>query len=162
MHPIFCIMCRSDRLARLMAMHCLFKQLLLFIPCAFSYHCSVSFLRICRQFQLLVPVAGAFTHHGDEAGVVGGERSHSSACSDIEQSPITERYPYQPPTGQQCRVFISHAGEQKAMVDFLHEKLEKECPALKGRVFLDERSLQGGDAAMEKMYHSLRDALVGK
>jgi hypothetical protein len=59
-------------------------------------------------------------------------------------------------------VFISHAGEQKAMVDFLHEKLEKDQPGLRGLVFLDEHSLQQGDEAMEKIYHSLRDAFVGK
>jgi hypothetical protein len=79
---------------------------------------------------------------------------------------ITERYPYQPPTGRKCRVFISHAGEQKReLVDFICEKLRQDYPALAvkegGGVFLDELSLQGGDGAIDEICTSLLDALVG-
>jgi hypothetical protein len=77
--------------------------------------------------------------------------------------PITKRYPYQPPTGQKCRVFVSHAGEQKKLlVDIISETLQRDHPALRGQVFVDERSLRGGDDAMREMYESLRDACVGE
>jgi hypothetical protein len=89
-----------------------------------------------------------------------------SAGSTSSSTAITEGYPYQPPTGQQCWVFISHAGEQKKLlVDIVREKLKIEYPALKveeGGVFVDEHWLKGGDAAFKKMYESLRDAFVGE
>jgi hypothetical protein len=76
---------------------------------------------------------------------------------------ITERYPYQDPTGQQFDVFLSHAGQQKVNVaGILKEKLEQGYPALRGRVFLDDISLPRGDIARECIYKSLRDSFVGE
>ena len=59
-------------------------------------------------------------------------------------------------------MFLSHAGTQKQLVKVIKEGLERQYPALKGRVFLDEDSLEGGDRPMKVMYESLRDAFVGK
>jgi hypothetical protein len=76
---------------------------------------------------------------------------------------ITEIYPFKPPTGKPCRVFVSHAGEQKkGLVAIIREKLEGDFSALKDQVFVDEISLRGGDPAMTKIYESLREAFVGK
>jgi hypothetical protein len=73
-----------------------------------------------------------------------------------------QRYPYKPPTRGKHLVFLSHAGEQKHMaVDFLREGLEQRYPALRGRVFVDDISLQRGDDAMEVIYKTLRNSFVG-
>jgi hypothetical protein len=93
------------------------------------------------------------------------EARSSSGGSSRSQPSITERYPYQRPTGRKCRVFISHAGEQKnSLVDILKEGLEEQHPALKVErgVFVDELSLQAGEDAMRGIYESLRDAFVGE
>jgi hypothetical protein len=76
---------------------------------------------------------------------------------------ITEAYPYKEPTGKDYSVFISHAGKQKHLLGgFLKKELEQRYPALKGRVFLDDISLERGDDAMDVIYTSLRDSFVGK
>jgi hypothetical protein len=76
-------------------------------------------------------------------------------------SSILDDYPYKPPTGQLCRVFLSHAGEEKGgFVAFLHRAFKQQYPQLE--VFLDELSLQGGGRAMPAIYDSLADAFVGE
>jgi hypothetical protein len=83
----------------------------------------------------------------------------------LEEGSIIERYPYDPeqPRGRRYRVFVSHAGEQKpGFVAFLLEKFEREYPALKGQVFVDERSLAVGGEALETIYTALQDACVGE
>jgi hypothetical protein len=96
----------------------------------------------------------------------GGEAAEAPAKEPAAANPrggITEAYPYKDPTGQQCSVFISHAGEQKQLLAaFLKEGLEARYPGLRGRVFLDDMSLPRGGNAMEGIYHSLRDAFVGE
>jgi hypothetical protein len=90
----------------------------------------------------------------------------ASINSSTRPESLTERYPYQPPTGQKCRVFLSHAGEQKKLfVDSVRERLGEQYPLLKvvpGGVFMDELSLPGAGAAMKGIYDSLRDAFVGE
>jgi hypothetical protein len=74
---------------------------------------------------------------------------------------ISQARAFKQPCGELCRVFISHAGEQKAVfVDMLHEAFRQRYPALK--VFVDERSLQGGGDAMQGIFDSLADAYVGE
>jgi hypothetical protein len=68
---------------------------------------------------------------------------------------------YRPPTGALCQVFISHAGEQKALfVNILHEAFRQRHPALE--VFVDERCLEAGGDAMPAIFDSLADAFVGE
>jgi hypothetical protein len=65
------------------------------------------------------------------------------------------------PTGKQCHVFISHAGEQKHdFVDFVKKGFEDHYANVKA--FVDEYDLQPGDAAMEEMHKHLGDAFVGE
>jgi hypothetical protein len=67
---------------------------------------------------------------------------------------------YKVPTGKQCHVFISHAGEEKrGFVDFLLADFNKRYPAL--TVFVDDYSLKVGGDAMSAMSAALQDAFVG-
>jgi hypothetical protein len=69
--------------------------------------------------------------------------------------------PLKAPTGQLCRVFISHAGEQKPeFVEFLREKFQQSYPTVE--VFVDEHSLDVGDEALKKIVAALGEAFVGK
>jgi hypothetical protein len=105
---------------------------------------------------LLPPPSGALHDPTSETGPAAVAAPGGASGS------ITERYPYQEPTGKKCLVFISHAGEQKEkVVVFVKEKLEQIYPALRGRVFLDDLSLERGDDAMSVIHESLRDAFVG-
>jgi hypothetical protein len=64
------------------------------------------------------------------------------------------------PTGRLCRVFISHAGEDKRyIVAFLHEVFKERYPEVE--VFLDEESLTPGGAALPGIHAALGDAFVG-
>jgi hypothetical protein len=91
-----------------------------------------------------------------------GASPDSSAVAPT-RSAIVAAYPYKQPTGHPYSVFISHAGGQKHFVAAsLKEGLEQRFPALKGRVFLDDVSLQVGDAAMKGIYKSLRNSFVGE
>jgi hypothetical protein len=73
---------------------------------------------------------------------------------------ITQGREYRPPTGRQCRVFISHAGEEKrGFVAFLLEEFNRRYPALE--VFVDEYSLKMGGSAMPAIEAALGDAFVG-
>jgi hypothetical protein len=74
---------------------------------------------------------------------------------------ISQARAFKQPSGELCHVFISHAGEQKALfVDVLHEAFRQRYPAVK--VFVDERSLQGGGNAMRSIFDNLADAFVGE
>jgi hypothetical protein len=69
--------------------------------------------------------------------------------------------PLKAPTGQLCRVFISHAGEQKLqVVDFLLQEFQRSYPTVE--VFVDEFSLKVGDAALKEIVAALGDAFVGE
>jgi hypothetical protein len=87
-------------------------------------------------------------------------RSEGIACA----TGIAAAYPYQEPTGKGCRVFISHAGEQKwSFATFLKEGLELRYPALRGGgLFLDDVSLPKGGDSMKSIYTSMCDSFVGE
>jgi hypothetical protein len=76
------------------------------------------------------------------------------------RSTIAQGRQYKPPTGKLCRVFISHAGQEKrGFVAFLREEFKRSHPALD--VFVDEYSLKMGGSAMPAIEAALGDAFVG-
>jgi hypothetical protein len=81
-------------------------------------------------------------------------------AGEASSSAITQGRAYQAPTGTVCRVFISHAGEQKrGFVAFLRKEFNDHHAALK--VFVDESSLEMGGSAMPAIEAALGDAFVG-
>jgi hypothetical protein len=89
------------------------------------------------------------------SAVVGVLESHNTSLGSMHD------VAYKAPSGQLCHAYISHAGEQKAgLVDMLHEAFQQRYPAL--NVFVDARSLQAGDDALQTIIQALGDAYVGE
>jgi hypothetical protein len=104
-----------------------------------------------QQVQLVLASSlAALSHQQIPWHPVGATGASISQASEFKQ-----------PSGELCHVFISHAGEQKAVfVDMLHEAFRQRYPAVK--VFVDERSLQGGGDAMRGIFDNLADAFLGE
>jgi hypothetical protein len=71
------------------------------------------------------------------------------------------------PTGRQCRVFISHAAEQKkSFVDFLKDELKRICGGPKGEGVSTTPQVQdvraAGKHVLKKSQAALEDAVVGE
>jgi hypothetical protein len=98
------------------------------------------------------------------AGREESRNPQQSRAVDSHRTPslaVMAAVDFVPPTGKQCHVYISHAGETRQdLVHFLREAIASTSPAL--HVFLEEHPLPPSRGMRPTALAALQDAFVGE